>query len=282
MLHILEDVVVPAGQEPSAWQGDQILAVVEVVQSSGNTVLATGDADGLTVELPFQSETSLLTVATRESHPQLGNGVLIKLTLPVLFSEQDGPRFASELNRRELESLTRSHFLGSWCWHDEFVHYVTFLPNVLNLGEGDLFNFLGASYGRAKWVAETIYGDDWESNRDEAGRPLATPGIGEMLGDPESDEPQGRLAGSLGRRLFESDVAHEAYWGAVRAFMQSADDSTVPGIARQMALNHLQHVQSLTGLDVTRWDKTRRVVRDRLLARKCRGMGRRARKWRQS
>ena len=143
------------------------LAVVEVVQSSGNTVLATGDADGLTVELPFQSETSLLTVATRESHPQLGNGVLIKLTLPVLFSEQDGSRFASELNRRELESLTRSHFLGSWCWHDEFVHYVTFLPNVLNLGDVDLFNFLAASYGRAKWVAETIYGDDWEANRDE-------------------------------------------------------------------------------------------------------------------
>ena len=231
-----------------------MLAVVEVVRSSGNTVLATGDADGLTAELPFQSETSLLTVATRESHPQLGNGVLIKLTLPVLFSEEDGPRFASELNRRELESLTQ--MLTSWgagAGTTRFVHYVTFLPNVLNLGEGDLFNFLGASYGRAKWVAETIYGDDWESNRDEAGRPLATPAIGEMLGDPESDEPQGRLAGSLGRRLFESDVAHEAYWGAVRAFMQSADDSTVPGIARQMAVNHLQHVQSLTGLDVTRW-----------------------------
>jgi hypothetical protein len=117
----------------------------------------------------FQGETSLLTVTTRESHPQLGNGALIELTLPVRFPEQDGPRFAGELNRRELESRTRSHFLGTWCWHDEFLRCVTFLPNVLNLGHGDLFNFLTSSYGRAKWVAETIFGDDWSEHRDASG-----------------------------------------------------------------------------------------------------------------
>ena len=28
---------------------------------------------------------------------------------------------------------------------------------------------------RARWVAETFYGDDWDENRDEQGRPLANP-----------------------------------------------------------------------------------------------------------
>lgn len=183
MLGILEDIVVPRGREPSVWQGDQMAALIEVVKSAGNTVLATGDESGLTAELPFQSETSLLTVSTREEHPQLGNGVLIRLRLPVLFSEEDGPRFAFELNRRELSVLTRAHFLGTWCWHDEFLHYVTFLPNVLNLGDGDLPNFIAGSYGRARWIAETIYGDDWAANRSASGRPLATPAIAEILGD---------------------------------------------------------------------------------------------------
>ena len=237
MLHLLEHVVVPAGQEPSAWEGDQMLAVLEVVQSSGNTVLATGDAAGLTAELPFQSETSLLTVATRESHPQLGNGVLIKLTLPVLFSEEDGPRFASELNRRELDSLTRSDFLGSWCWHDEFLHYVTFLPNVLNLGEGDLFNFLGASYARAKWVAETIYGDDWGANRDAEGRPLATPAIGEMLGDGGAvgESPVGADDGDewpnlLSAKLFAQ--GNDGYANASLELIRQAGEGLLPPVPR--------------------------------------------------
>ena len=89
--------------------------------------------------------------------------------------EADGIAFATDLNRRELESLTRAHFLGSWHWRDDGLHFVTFLPNAMHLGRGDLLNLVMSTAGRAKWVAETFYGDDWEANVDEDDAPLATP-----------------------------------------------------------------------------------------------------------
>ena len=244
MLNVLEQVVVPRGQEPCAWQEEAMLALVDAVQSAGNTVLATGDATGLTAELPFQSETSLLTVTTREQHPQLGNGVLVRLQLPVLFPEAEGPGFASELNRRELTHLTRSHFLGSWCWHDEFMQFVSFLPNALHVGGADLFNFLASSYSRAKWVAETIYGDDWQANRDDSGRPLATPAIGEILGDPgtpgqsiAADGEHGEWPSPLNAELFEQ--GGDAYANVSLELIGQASEGLlppVPQLAKSMAL----------------------------------------------
>lgn len=59
--------------------------------------------------------------------------------------------------------------------------------------------------------------------------------------------------GSLSRQLFEEDPEHEAYWGAVSDVLQSADRSAIPDIARQISMNHLQHMQSLTGGDFERW-----------------------------
>lgn len=58
---------------------------------------------------------------------------------------------------------------------------------------------------------------------------------------------------ALNGELFEEDTEHEAYWGAVSDVLQSADRSAIPDIARQMTMNHLQHMQSLTGGDFERW-----------------------------
>jgi hypothetical protein len=116
-------------------------ALVDVIRRGQQTVMANGDAKGLSAEFPFQSRTSLLTLTTDARNPQLGNGVLSLLRLPVSFDEEDGIRFAHDLNRREFSTLTRSHFLGSWCWKDDTLHFVTFLPNALYLGGVDLLNF---------------------------------------------------------------------------------------------------------------------------------------------
>lgn len=264
MLNILEQVVVPRGHAPSAWEGDQMLAIVEAVQSAGNTVMATGGETGLTAELPFQSETSLLTVRTRERHPQLGYGVLIRLQLPVLFPESDGIQFAGELNRRELVSLTRAHFLGTWCWHDEFLQFVTFLPNVLNLGDGDLFNFLASSYGRAKWVAETIYGDDWSENRDASGRPLAKPAITQIIGDePANDTSVGvepeegdddEWPSPLNAELFARGT--DAYANVSLDIVMQAGEGGLPPVSQFATERALFLVERTTKGDVVRkyWD----------------------------
>jgi hypothetical protein len=154
----------------------------ELVQRGAFTVLATGDDTGMSAEFPLQSRTSLLTVTTEAENPQLGNGVLLVLHLPMGIGQADGVRLAAELTRRELETLTRTQMIGAWCWRDDGMHHVTFLPNAIHVGGGDLFNVVVSMTGRAKWVAETLYGDDWQANRDETGRPLATPSIDELFG----------------------------------------------------------------------------------------------------
>jgi hypothetical protein len=175
MLDVLRDIVAPRGELPSAWEDEEMEWTLNVVRRSPHTVLATGSETGISAEFPFQSRTSLLTVTTEARNPQLGNGALLLLHLPMTIDEADGIAFATDLNRRELESLTRAHFLGSWHWRDDGLHFVTFLPSVLYLGRGSLLNLVMAAAGRAKWVAETFYGDDWEANVGEDDAPLATP-----------------------------------------------------------------------------------------------------------
>ncbi len=175
MLDVLRDVVAPHGVPSSAWAGEEMERTLEVVRSSPYTVLATGDESGFSAELPFQSRTSLLTVSTRERNPQLGSGALLLLHLPMTIDEADGVAFATDLNRRELESLTRAHFLGSWHWRNDGLCFVTFLPSIVHLVRGSLLNLVMSAARRAQWVAETFYGDDWEANVDEQDTPLATP-----------------------------------------------------------------------------------------------------------
>lgn len=183
MLNVLEAVVAPLGQLASAWYGEEMEWITSVVQSGRYTVLATGDESGLSAEFPFQSRTSLVTVTTEAGNLQVGNGVLMILHLPMNIEETDGVRFAAKLTRRELSSVTRTHYLGCWCWREDGLHFVTFLPNAIRTGRGDLLNIVMATTGRAKWAAETFYGDDWLANLDEQGQPLARPAIEDFLAD---------------------------------------------------------------------------------------------------
>src|SRR5262249_42475373 len=102
MLNVLEHIVVPLGAHRSSWEGEELEWTSEIVQRRQYTVLATGDARGLSAEFPFQSGTSLLTVTTEVSNPQLGNGALLVLRLPMNVAEHEGQRFAVALNIREL------------------------------------------------------------------------------------------------------------------------------------------------------------------------------------
>jgi len=183
MLNVLEAVVAPLGQRPSAWHGEEMEWITSVMQGGQYVVLATGDESGLSAEFPFQSRTSLLTVTTDAGNPQVGNGVLMILHLPMNIGEAEGARFTANLTRRELFSVTRTHYLGCWCWREDGLHYVSFLPNAIRTGRGDLLNLVMGATGRAKWAAETFYGDDWLANVDEQGRPLARPAIDDFLTD---------------------------------------------------------------------------------------------------
>jgi len=162
MLNVIAGMVAPLGERPSAWAGNEMREAVDQLQRFP-CVLATGDHSGLSAEFPFFEMTSLLTIRTNERHPQLGNGMLVRLSLPVGCPKEDWARVAIDLNARELRSLTRSPFLGSWCAGDDAITFVSFYPNVAHQ-PGLLQNLVNYSMGRARWVAEEVYGDDWKQS----------------------------------------------------------------------------------------------------------------------
>ncbi len=192
MLDLFRDVVTPYGARPCRWVGDEMERVWRAIRASPFTVLSLGGGSGFSAEFPFQSRTSLLQVLTGEAHPQVGNGVTLLLRLPMLVDRDDGLRLAAELTRREVTDATEAHLLGAWCWRRDGLVHVSFLPNVWHVFDtGDLFNIALAMAHRARWVAETFYGDDWEANLDAKGRPTATPSALDLwpeLRQPPDDE----------------------------------------------------------------------------------------------
>jgi hypothetical protein len=160
MLLFTERIVVPAGSGPSRWVGSE-MAELSDRWVSRFVVLASGDETGLTEELPFLHGTSLFQTTTDEPHPALGNGMLLRLSLPEHVSDSEGPAWANSMNCLELDRLTRTNLLGSWTVVNNTPTFVAFYPNAARLGDGFLTNIVMNAAGRAKWVAEER-GDNWE------------------------------------------------------------------------------------------------------------------------
>jgi hypothetical protein len=133
---------------PCPFPAADFATVAEVLREHG-TLTFGGDAGEpvLTAEFPFYDDlpavvtgragTALLTASAEERHPQLGSGVLLRLSLP------DPPgagsrelshlsNIAHELNRAEACEWSASHFLGASCAHARQpvpgISFVTFLP----------------------------------------------------------------------------------------------------------------------------------------------------------
>ena len=141
------------GKQPSRWSGrEQTDARAQLVPGPMAS-LANGDESGVSVELPFGGESCLLRSDTTDACPTLGSGMRVRLTLPVSALPGADAAAASRLNRLELRSDARSHFLGSWVSKDGVLSHVTFLPNLLKLDQGDALDLLRSEQLRARWVA---------------------------------------------------------------------------------------------------------------------------------
>jgi hypothetical protein len=160
MLNIVRAKVQPEGQHPSPYAGDEMLDTLALFQNPP-CVLATGDEDGLSAEFPFGDFTSLLQMKTSEVNPGLGHGLLTLLSLPGTETGKENvkaARLALELNELELSSLTRFHFLGSWCPGKQALTFASFLPNAMRLAAGLPSNLIGfPMMMRAAWAAAEVY-----------------------------------------------------------------------------------------------------------------------------
>jgi hypothetical protein len=166
MLDIIQYPVAPAGEQPSAWAGEEMEKVLELLRGPP-CVLATGDGNGLCAEFPFGERTSLMRINTREAHPRLGNGCLMTLTLPLPVDDVGKDNNWLGLNSLETGDQPAPHLLGSWCRDDRGPTFVCFLPNVIHL-PNDLIHFSMSMARRAQWVSDDVFGLDFVSDFDGA------------------------------------------------------------------------------------------------------------------
>ena len=150
MLGLL-DLIKSDGAGPSQWAGDDMAATLAQVQALPIVTLANGDETGVAIEVPYRQTTALIQLDTAEAHPGLGSGMVVRLSLPG--DAGPGPEWAAMRNRQELETLTRSHFVGSWVGSASFATFVSFYPNLLARTGMGATNVALSMINRAMWIA---------------------------------------------------------------------------------------------------------------------------------
>ncbi|HXG70366.1 MAG TPA: hypothetical protein VNJ04_07105 [Gemmatimonadaceae bacterium] len=125
-------------------------------------VMACAGKGGLTAEFPFTSDTpslmsaargkapgtALLQLGTDFKHPQLGDGVLIRLSLPLNVTAE----FVNELNMLEAGGgAGKADQLGGWCEDKNGPVFVSFIPTCL-LEQYRLADAIEDNAIRTRWV----------------------------------------------------------------------------------------------------------------------------------
>lgn len=116
MLNLLDQWVIPEGQKPMRGISEAEFNQVSQMLNNQN-ILTTASPSGLTAYVPFGRDVSLLQVNTNQPHPLLGNGILLRLSLPPEdlwpIADINGP-LIMDMNLGEQKDWLSGHFLGSW------------------------------------------------------------------------------------------------------------------------------------------------------------------------
>lgn len=160
MLNFVPQIVIPEGNKPFDSIGDFEFRRTADILNSQNLV-STASETGLAAYSPFANDTALLQADTDQEHPELGKGLLIRLSLPPekVNSRIDG-RLIMDMNSKEQNSQPSGHFLGSWCLgpigkNVQTPVYVTFIPAVA-CSPGILSNMCVSTLCHGKWAEEYL------------------------------------------------------------------------------------------------------------------------------
>ncbi len=94
-----------------------------------------------------------LIISAADPHPELGHGLLVTLTIPVLMDDQHKAQAAMLLNEQERREWNWYNDLGSWCCRNGELAFVCFVPNIC-FTPGILTDFSHDMGIRANWVNE--------------------------------------------------------------------------------------------------------------------------------
>jgi hypothetical protein len=159
MLTFVDEVVIPAGEEPSRWPVNDMERARELLRNCG-CLLGSGDGCNLVAEFPFRGdpvpavaggETTLLEMSTEPKHPVFGRGLSVRLTLPLTNPETSQ---ALELSSKEFETHPFGQLMGTWGLRpDNLITFAAFYPNIL-ARPGLTENIAVQMAGRARWAAQ--------------------------------------------------------------------------------------------------------------------------------
>lgn len=158
MCAAIERFFKPGGALPSRWEG-----VAEWEEARYNVrrlaqKVSTDDKSFLHAEFPWEGDPTHgdcvgLEVTTQRPHPDMGNGLLFRLVLPVHMDEEHAARTALAMNEAERSEWKWIHDLGSWCCESDQVEFNCFVPNT-SYNKRVLPELVHEMAIRANWASE--------------------------------------------------------------------------------------------------------------------------------
>ncbi|MGE0747614.1 MAG: hypothetical protein AB7K86_20310 [Rhodospirillales bacterium] len=151
-----------AGVQRSPWLGGGEIELAQDLLHQANA-FASIDDTGMTAELPFGQDTSLMTLALDGRHPRLGNGLELSLVVPAWGSEGDTAQLAATINRAETTMRIAGYLFGSWGVRafgpNHAPVFNSFVPAALHR-RGTLVNMVLSMALRAEWMTEMLKPDE--------------------------------------------------------------------------------------------------------------------------
>ena len=122
---------------------------------------ASNGGNGLVVEFPFGESTSLCKMTSEEVNPNIGRGLMVLQCFPMeSIALPSGVKLCLEFNQIDLYSDPVGYGMGSYCYRDGLLQFVSFYPNAAyrpNL----LPNLYYSCAERARKMSVDLLGEDW-------------------------------------------------------------------------------------------------------------------------
>lgn len=148
-------IVVPEGRKPNRWiDSDEFDEFLER-DGANDLWLGTRHEDGMLIGTSFGPNAAYVNFRVDQSHPALGNGLLITTELRILGAMQEACDKAAMLNYLEFKDWTEFPQLG--CWHPHgaddkaVVAHSCFIPNAFFV-RGLVAHFAFWALQRVRWA----------------------------------------------------------------------------------------------------------------------------------
>jgi hypothetical protein len=182
---VVDSVITPVGQLKTPWPNDMFQDLQDRYLSGPPCLLANAGDTGITAEFPFGAESSLMQASREETHPLIGNGLLVRSAFDLDHVRDACCHDPLALNAWEIEHANQP-FFGSWCpSKNGRVAFVTFVPNALQ-HPAAATNSIMLSVGRARTMSTKWLGDDWSKTWDKHGNCRAKTAMERLMGGPDS------------------------------------------------------------------------------------------------